>query len=308
MKRLGLIAAVLVCLLLLPLILVTALLSLSGGQPSPSEKALEEIPQRLIPIYQAAAETCDGLEWTVLAAIHQVETGFGTGPATSSKGAQGPMQFIESTFAAYGEDGNGDGAIDVDNVEDAIYSAANLLCTNGAGDPAHLADAVWNYNHSESYVNKVLTLGAGYGVYRAPDGVAFAGATDLLDGRRVILTPQAGDDLVAGVVDPRLESLLAWISERHTIVVTVFVTGHSKYTRSGSVSNHFYGRAADIFFVDGIPVSATNLEARALVQELAKLSGWLRPDEIGHPFGTIGFPGGFTDADHAGHLHVGFEG
>ena len=307
MKRAALVTALLVFLLVLPLIFVGTLLSISGQQPSPSDKALNEIPPELIGVYQAASATCEGLDWTGLAAIHKVETGFGMGPVTSSKGAEGPMQFLPSTFEAYGVDGNGDGRTDVDDVTDAIFSAARLLCANRAGDPAHLATAIWNYNHSQAYVSEVLSLAASYGVFSPPDGVAYAAATDLLANRRVILTPQARADLLAGAVDQRVISLLAWVAERHTISVTVFSTGHSKYTRSGTVSNHYYGRAADIFFVDGQPVGSSNPEARRLVGEAASLQGVLRPDELGHPFGAIGFPGGFTDADHADHIHIGFD-
>lgn len=307
MKRMGLVAAILVCLLLFPILLMGLLLSLSGDQPSPSEVALEEIPEDLIGLYESAAATCEGLNWTILAAIHKVETGFGTGKATSSAGAQGPMQFMPSTFESYGIDGDGDGIASINDVEDAVFSAANLLCANGAGDPARLATAIWNYNHSEEYVNQVLTLAASYGVISIPNGAAYAAANDLLKNPRVVLTPNARADLEVGVVDSRLVSLLAWIAERHTISISVFKTGHSKYTRSGSVSNHYYGRAADIFIVDGAAVSASSHMARQVVLELAGAQEPLRPSELGHPFGAIGFPGGFTDADHSDHIHLGYD-
>jgi len=307
MKRVSIVSAVLMFALLLPLILVGALLALSGDQPGPSERAVEEIPPEFISLYQAAAATCEGLDWTILAAVHKVETGFGRGRATSSKGAQGPMQFMPATFEAYGVDGDGDSDALINDLEDAVFSAANLLCDNGAGDPTRLTTAIWNYNHSQAYVNEVLTLAASYGVYTLPAGVAFAAATDLLSNPRVALTPNARADLQAGVVDKRLVSLLAWIAQRHTITITVFKTGHSKYTRSGGVSLHYSGSGADIFIVDGLPVSAPNSAARQTVLELTRVGGPLRPDELGHPFGAIGFPGGFTDADHQDHIHIGFD-
>lgn len=217
------------------------------------------------------------------------------------------MQFLPSTFVAYGVDGDGDGRPEIDNVVDAIFSAANLLCANGAGDPARLATAIWSYNHSQKYVNEVLTLAASYATYSVPAGVAFASTTDLLKNPRIVLTPQASGDLKAGVVDQRLVSLLAWIAQRHTITVTVLKTGHSKYVRgTNSISNHYFGRAADIAYVDGLAVSSSNGSAYRLVLEIASVLGSMRPTELGHPFGAIGFPGGFTDADHSDHLHVGF--
>ena len=309
MKRVGLVSAIVVLLLLFPLLIVGVLLALSGDQPSPSELALDEIPYEFIGIYEAAAATCEALDWTVLAAIHKVETGFGSGKATSSAGAQGPMQFMPATFEAYGMDGDGDGTVDINDLEDAIFSAAKLLCANGAGDPERLASAIWNYNHSDEYVNEVLSFASSYGVFSVPAGnVAHASTTDLLNNPRVTLTPYARADLEAGVVDSRLVSLLSWLAERHSFTVSVFKTGHSKYTRSGSISLHYLGSGADIFIVDGRPVSGTNFASRDLVLEMASLEGAIRPDELGHPFGAIGFPGGFTDADHADHLHIGFDG
>lgn len=307
MKRITVLGGLIVFALLIPVVLMGLLLSISGERTSPSKKALEEIPPELIGTYQAAAATCEGLDWTILAAVHKTETGFDTGRATSSAGAQGPMQFMPATFASYGVDGDGDGVSDVNDVEDAIFSAANLLCANGAGDPARLATAVWNYNHDDQYVAEVLSLAAGYGVWVVPEGAAFASTNDLLKNRRIVLTPHARADLEAGVVDPRLVSLLSWVAERHTISITVFKSGHSQYTRSGNVSLHYLGHAADIFFVDGEPVSVASGAARQLTEELAQISGALRPDELGHPFGAIGFPGGFTDADHGDHIHVGYD-
>lgn len=224
MKRAPVVLGILVFAFLLPLVMMSSFLALADDQPSPSELALEEIPQELIGLYQSAAGTCEGLDWTILAAIHKVETGFGTGKATSSAGAQGPMQFMPSTFDSYGIDGDGDGRTDINDVDDAVFSAANLLCANGAGDPAHLATAIWNYNHSQAYVNEVLSLAANYGVIALSDGIASAGARDLLRNPRVVLTPNARADLEAGVVDQRLVSLLSWIAERHTISISVFKT------------------------------------------------------------------------------------
>lgn len=305
MKR-PVVALLVVLVLLLPVLFMGALIAVTGEDLAPSDKALKEIPADLLPLYYSAAATCEGLDWTLLAAIHKIERGFGRGRATSSAGAQGPMQFMPATWRAYATDGDGDGVADINDVDDAIFSAANLLCANGAGNPARLATAIRNYNHSQEYVSQVLTLAADYGVITLLDGVAYAAASDLLHNPRVVLTPNARADLEAGIVDQRLVSLLAWVAERHTISITVFKTGHSKYTRSGAVSNHYYGGGADIFIVDGSPVSESNGSARQVVSTIADLRGALRPSELGHPFGSIGFSGGFTDADHRDHIHVGF--
>jgi membrane-bound lytic murein transglycosylase B len=117
------------------------------------------IPADFRKLYVNAAKTCHGLSWTVLAAIGQVESGHGSNKATSYAGAQGPMQFMPATFAAYAVDGDRDGDKDILDPADAIFSAAHYLCANGAGHGANgLHNAIWHYNHAEWYVALVLKL------------------------------------------------------------------------------------------------------------------------------------------------------
>ena len=130
------IVAIVVCMLGLVALLFATVALLGGGTGlEPSQLASNEIPADLLPLYEAAAQTCSGMDWTLLAAVHKTETSFGRGPVTSSAGAQGPMQFMPETFAAYGVDGDGNASVETNDVEDAVFSAANYLCANGAGDP-----------------------------------------------------------------------------------------------------------------------------------------------------------------------------
>ena len=111
-----------------------------------------------LPVAVQAAGTCPGLPFEVLIAIASVESSLGLETWASSAGALGPMQFLPATWRAYGADGDGDGSIDVMNSVDAVHGAARLLCANGGGDPERLASALWNYNHSDEYVHRVLTV------------------------------------------------------------------------------------------------------------------------------------------------------
>jgi cell wall-associated NlpC family hydrolase len=123
------------------------------------------IPGHWLTLYQRAATTCPGLPWSVLAAIGTVETSSGQSTlpgvwsGSNSAGAEGPMQFEPPTFAAYATVGPGGvrPASPYDPI-DAVYTAATYLCANGAGSASTLHLAIDDYNHSQTYVDTVLTL------------------------------------------------------------------------------------------------------------------------------------------------------
>lgn len=117
------------------------------------------IPAAYEALYRGAAKTCQGLPWPVLAAIGQVESGHGRSVGPSSAGAEGPMQFLPSTFAAYAVDGDRDGDTDIWDPADSIFTAAHYLCANGAGHgPTALYRAIWQYNHVDWYVVMVMNV------------------------------------------------------------------------------------------------------------------------------------------------------
>jgi membrane-bound lytic murein transglycosylase B len=101
---------------------------------------------RLLAAYRAAQAKL-AVPWEYLAAIHLVETRVGRIRGTSSAGAQGPMQFLPSTWTRYGRGG------DIQATGDAILAAARLLRANGA--PADMAGALYAYNPSRRYVRAV---------------------------------------------------------------------------------------------------------------------------------------------------------
>jgi LysM repeat protein len=117
------------------------------------------VPLNLIPVYQDAGRRY-GIPWTVLAAIHHIETNFSTGYLVSPCGALGPMQFMPSTFRVYGVTAPGrKGRPDINNVYDAIYTAAHMLQENGYNrNPFR---ALYAYNHSGYYVQCVQSYAQG---------------------------------------------------------------------------------------------------------------------------------------------------
>lgn len=86
------------------------------------------------------------LDWTYLAAINFIESDFGRVNGPSSAGAVGPMQFLPSTWADYGDG-------DVNNPRDAINAAARYLFI--AGGRRNMDVAIYAYNHSDDYVAAV---------------------------------------------------------------------------------------------------------------------------------------------------------
>ncbi len=93
--------------------------------------------------------------------------------------AVGPMQFIPSTWALDGADGNGDGKKDPNNIFDAALAAAGYLCAGGGdlANPAQEAAAVLRYNDADEYVHVVLALTASYehGEFATPPPAGPAG-------------------------------------------------------------------------------------------------------------------------------------
>ena len=77
----------------------------------------------------------------------------------SIMGAIGWPQFLPSSLVRWGIDGNGDGRIDLFQLEDAIFSTANYLREHGwdeAGAESRKEEVIYAYNHSRPYVGAIL--------------------------------------------------------------------------------------------------------------------------------------------------------
>jgi len=107
----------------------------------------EPLPQLLS--HYRKAEAATGIDWEVLAAVNLVETGMGRIDGVSVANAQGPMQFLPTTWA---EAGIGKG--DIRNPHDAIQAAARYLVRRGG--LKSIRRGLWGYNNSDLYGEAVL--------------------------------------------------------------------------------------------------------------------------------------------------------
>src|SRR5689334_2121848 len=74
--------------------------------------------------------------------------------------AVGPMQFIPSTWSVVGVDADGDGQRNPQDIDDAALATAVYLCSgdDDLGSAAGQRSSVFRYNHSQSYVDLVLSI------------------------------------------------------------------------------------------------------------------------------------------------------
>jgi hypothetical protein len=139
-------------------------------------------------------------------------------------------------------------------------------------------------------------------------------------------------DLGFGIVDERLVATLQTVTREHRICVDAFKEGHyffpgvpegpripKGYGEAGGLPNtHYFGRAADIRWVDSKPVegNATDPEVLDVGRTLANIPQRRRPDQIIGPPSwtrTLGYgreAGWILDTDqlelHEDHIHVGY--
>ena len=297
------VVAALVGLMLIP-VLVGGAASGSGSSLSIDVSAVQDIPEDYGRLYvQAAARF--GFEWQLLAAVGKVECDHGRGDCyrPNRAGAMGPMQFMPDTWMAY-RTSSGEPPYDAYDARDAIFAAAAKLSADGIAKRPRAA--LFSYNHSQVYVDEVITWAVRYGWF---SGDAQTLATAVLTNDNIELDAAARSDLEAGLVDQRVLAALLHLALNHRLgSVGPFVTGHSVYVDGTTrVSNHAVGRAVDIGIVDGAVVSASNSSAEAAARALLSLPPRLRPDELGSPwdFSVTGVSA--FDEAHETHLHIGYS-
>ena len=311
-----------------------------GGIPTSVPDISPKVLQAYIQAAAAVPANCN-MSWSILAGVGKIESTHANngqvdeqgntvgnsiiGPPTAYGTAKGPMQFINSTWASWGKDGNGDGENDVYNIFDATTAAAFYLCgvnsisdkPRDLSDPEQLRQALYSYNHSWEYVDEVLNNIQGYDQYgsQGSGSLSFDPADPrlvelLLSNPNIKLDSLAEQDLKTGIVDARVASVVGELAHRYgPITVVVFKGEHTKHVQnnpSKSISYHWCGQAVDISYIAGQPVSSISSSARAAAEFLLRdLGPGLRPAEVGGPW-KLNFPGSFTDPGHQHHLHIGY--
>jgi Transglycosylase SLT domain len=234
-----------------------------------------EIPPFLLPIYQACG-TEYSIPWQVLASINRIETAFGTNLNVSSAGAMGWMQFIPSSWEAYGTDANEDGRKDPYNPVDAICAAARYL--KAAGGDQDLRRAIFAYNHADWYVDEVLLYANQYG--KLPDDL-IGSLTGLTEGAHF---PVAADARYADDISER-EALKRSVTNRTA-------AGNAADVVSDSPTR----RGINIYSSVNAPVVAVNDGVITAAGENAKLGQYvILTDAYGNRYTYAGL-GGIADS------------
>jgi murein DD-endopeptidase MepM/ murein hydrolase activator NlpD len=150
-------------------------LSVAGGGAT-----AESIPPDYRQPYQTAGSR-HNVPWQFIAAIGWEETRHGTylgptgrlhdgcirGPVLADGSvAKGPMQFLDSSWARFGEDGNGDGRVNSCDIADAPFGTARHLLGAPTRLPGTAPDwraSLFAYNNDAEYVESVLATARSLG-------------------------------------------------------------------------------------------------------------------------------------------------
>ena len=202
----GLLLAMLIAILIIPMVAVGGLsLLFAGGsgadcgttaaqvaQPGVSTQAANSIPSDYLKWFQKVGLQYN-VPWTILAGIAKVESNDGRtslpGVTSGSNafGAAGPMQIgiggasgnQWNGAAGVATDEDGDGTASVYDPADAIAGAAKYLVAHGIQQ--NTAGAIFAYNHADWYVQEVLGwantyASGGFTIAQATNGTALTGA------------------------------------------------------------------------------------------------------------------------------------
>ena len=279
---------------------------------TPAERPGAKIPAGYLQAFQDAAGRYELGEETVwaLAAVARLESDYGRGMTAEELAERGPLGISEANWQKYAVDGDGDGKARRESPGDSASTLARMIWAAGS-----LRGGIFEHNHASWYVQEALDeaepLTGKCRVQTVAYSIALPGPTSIpINWENLELSNSLELwDLQQGAIDPRVLTLIAAISQEHTIRISSLRSDHSMNTTSGNVSNHYFGRAVDIAAIDGVPCTVTTVEGPCgtMVRALTQLPVELRPTELIFCFDADGPGPAFAAADHCDHIHAGFD-
>jgi hypothetical protein len=237
--------------------------------------------------------------WTVLAAVARLESDLGKRP--------GPLAGRKLPTSPSG---------------DGLAALATFLHEHGARKnpltPATAKKALTLYfDGSTRKADRAIALAALYGAL-GPAGMQHGVRAEtarlqrrVLKDRRVHLTVAGRSDIRHGRVDPRVLVTLEYLANSfRKLRVSDLVSGGALFSRSGSVSAHLYGRAADVASLRGRVVKGhqgPGTMTELAIRRLLLLPRSLRPRQIISLMdvdGPTGNHGSFALPDHYDRIQI----
>ena len=276
-------------------------------------KPKTEVPSDLVPLYKKYASKY-GLGpkgAAMLASIHKSESSFSRGETSvSSAGAQGPMQFMPETWAAYGK-GN------INNLENSVEAAANYLKASGA--PNDWDSALFAYNRADWYVAQIK--GDAEAFYGPPtpkqqQALELKVARNIRRGQAFGIYDKPRQNKKIPAIEGEGPGRGDWggsqiILDRAAKPFADLISSQKRDTQntaSGGISDHWVG-ATSSYAVD---ISASGEEGDKIALQMHKRLGLVEPYETSWKNYTSKKYPGFTfqigwktDGDHFDHVHVG---
>ena len=272
--------------------------------------------QPLLPAARAdllrSAVAGTGTDWSLLTSVAWIKSRWGDPSAGSLVGGR----LTDAAWRAYGTDGDGDGIVSRASAADqaktvAVYldearpttSAALRAYFSNTRRPVVARTALFLADYYDAMGEDALVKGL------SDEDVQEALATRTLDDADLDIYPGGRSDIEAGLVDPRILVTLSFLANRFgSATVTSMVSGHGVYTAGGNISLHSFGQAMDIGSLGGENVTGhmgPGSRTHRAVKELLLLPESMQPAEVISLWDLGG--ASFALADHADHIHVGFE-